>query len=74
MRDVIWTVILIWVVWKVYDAFKSVSRTRAQTQGYNQQQNNYRQREGEVRVDNSQSGKTHYKPDDGEYVDYEEIK
>lgn len=77
MRDVIWTVIILWVVWKLYDAFKNVSKARTQTQsqgGNSYQQNSYRQKEGEVRVDTSAKPKTHFKPGDGEYVDYEEIK
>ncbi len=77
MRDVIWTVIILWVVWKIYDAFKNVSKTRTQPQGNgnNPGQNNYyREREGEVKVDTSIKPKTHFKPSDGEYVDYEEVK
>lgn len=72
MRDIIWTVILIWVVWKVYDAFKNVSRNKTQT---HHQNNNYNRREGEVKIDNSGSKtKTHFKSDDGEFIDYEEVK
>ena len=74
MRDLIWTVIILWVVWKIYDAFKTISKTRTQTQGYNTTQNNYRQKEGEVKIDTSAKTKTHFKPGDGEYVDYEEVK
>jgi hypothetical protein len=75
VRDVIWTVIILWVVWKVYDAFKNVSKARTQTHGdHSSQHNSYRQKEGEVRVDTSSKPKTHFKPGDGEYVDYEEIK
>jgi bacillopeptidase F (M6 metalloprotease family) len=77
VRDVIWTVIILWVVWKVYDAFKNVSKARTQTQSYgdhSSRNNAYNQKEGEVKVDMSSKPKTHFKPDDGEYVDYEEIK
>lgn len=75
MRDVIWTVIILWVVWKIYDAFKNVSKARTQTQGFDSAHtNSYKSKEGEVRVDVSSKPKTHFKPGDGEYVDYEEIK
>lgn len=76
MRDIIWTVILIWVVWKVYDAFKNVSKAKTQTHGYDQQQNNnYYKREGEIKIENPGSKtKTHFKSEDGEFIDYEEIK
>lgn len=77
MRDIVWTVILIWVVYKIYETFKSVGKNRTQQQGFNTNQSNYYQNrnEGEIRVDNRASNqKTHFKPEDGEYVDYEEIK
>lgn len=75
MRDLIWTVIILWVVWKIIDAFKNVSKARTQTQDFNStRENAYRQKEGEVRVDINARPKTHFKPGDGEYVDYEEIK
>lgn len=85
MRDIIWTVILVWLVWKIYDAFKGISRMQTQRvnnqqsrQGnsntyYNNQQS--QRKEGEVKLDSTQSAhKPHFKPGDGEYVDYEEIK
>lgn len=78
MRDIIWTVIILWIVWKIYDAFKSVTNTRTQASSnshYSNQQSYQTKKEGEVKVDfNSVKQKTHFKPDDGEYVDYEEIK
>jgi hypothetical protein len=79
MRDIIWTVIVIWIVWKLYDAFTSFGKQKSRT-AYSQpntQQNNYQQtnKEGEIRIDNKGDQKSsHFKPDDGEYVDYEEIK
>lgn len=81
MRDVIWTIIVIWIVWKLYDAFTSFSRTKARSTvnpyGHSQQQQAYQQnsrREGEVKIENKGESKSHFKPDDGEYVDYEEIR
>ncbi len=84
MRDIIWTVILVWLVWKIYDAFKGVSKMQTQrvnnqqnrqgnTSYYNNQQS--QRKEGEVKLDSTQgTHKSHFKPGDGEYVDYEEIK
>lgn len=83
MRDVIWTIIIIWIVWRLYDAFVSFSRpkARAASNPYNgqgqAQQNYYRQekKEGSVNIDDKGPNRqSHFKPDDGEYVDYEEIK
>lgn len=84
MRDIIWTIILVWLVWRILDAFKGISKMQTQrsnhqqtnynNQSYQQAPNNHR-REGEVRVDSSEPAhKPHFKPGDGEYVDYEEIK
>ena len=71
MRDIVWTVIIIWVVWKIYDAFKNVSKTKSHSQGFNQKQ---QRKEGEVKIDKTVEQKSHFNPNDGEYVDYEEIK
>jgi len=73
VRDIIWTIILVWLVWKVIDAFKGVSKARTQNSN---QQNTYTQRkEGEVKIDFSgNQTKSHFKPTDGEFVDYEEVK
>ena len=72
MRDIIWTIIIVWVVWKIYDAFKSVSKSKTQAQTFNGNQS-YR-KEGEVRIDKNVDLKSHFNPNDGEYVDYEEVK
>lgn len=71
MRDIVWTIILIWVVWKIYDAFKSVSikKTTSSSQQYSKQN-----KEGEVKIEHNVQQKSHFNPNDAEYVDYEEIK
>lgn len=71
MRDIVWTVIIIWVVWKIYDAFKNVSKTKSR--GFNDHQTQQR-KEGEVKIDKNVEPKSHFNPNDGEYVDYEEVK
>ena len=76
MRDIIWTIIVLWIIWKIYDAFKTMSKPKTQQQGFNNSQQNYNQcKEGEVKIENfEQKNKSHFKESDGEYVDYEEIK
>ena len=74
VRDIVWTVIVIWVIWKIYDAFKNVSKTQSQDQGFNGNQNNHQQNEGEVTVDKNVSPKSHFNLTDAEYVDYEVVK
>lgn len=68
MRDLIWTIIIVWVVWKLYDTFKAISKTKPQ------RANHYSQKEGEVKIDRNVDLKSHYNPDNAEYVDYEEVK
>ena len=71
MRDILWTIIGIWVLWRIIDAFRSfssktkVSQNSGSNQNYNQNQSN---------THNSQPKKGELKSDAGEYIDYEEIK
>lgn len=69
MRDIIWTIIAIWIIWKVYDMLKSMSKIKTQPINRNNQR-----KEGEIKIDKNVKLKTHFNPNDGEYVDYEEIK
>ena len=76
MRDIIWTVIVLWIIWKIYDAFKTMPKPKTQQQGFNtQNQTNGSRKEGDVKIENfEKKNKAHFKESDGEYVDYEEIK
>ena len=73
MRDIIWTVIIIWVIWRVIEAFRTVSnasRKAQQNAGHTQNHNQtYNQNSNP-----SQPKKGELKSDAGEYVDYEEVK
>lgn len=69
MRDIVWTVIIVWVVWKIYSAFTTKSKTQNTTTGSHQTR-----KEGDVKIDKNVNSKTHFNSNDGEYVDYEEIK
>lgn len=74
MRDIIWTIIVIWAVWKVYETFSSLSKAKTRTSYSQYQQNSYR-KEGKIQVESTtESKKPHFKPSHGEYVDYEEVK
>ncbi|MGE0566943.1 MAG: DUF4834 family protein [Bacteroidia bacterium] len=84
MRDVIWTLIIIWAIYKILDVFKAVNVKRT-TYTYNTNRNQYQnpfsnqntKREGTVSIKDTPS-KSEMKPNpnitDGEYVDFEEIK
>lgn len=66
MRDLVWTIIVIWLVWKIYDVF-----TKGKTQPKNQTNS---QKNNDIKIDTSNYNKSHFNPKDAEYVDYEEIK
>lgn len=73
MRDIIWTIIIVWVLWKIINSFKTLHKTKATSNNKQQQSNSGKQ--GETTFDNnSTKNKSHLDPNIGEYVDYEEIK
>ena len=66
MRDVIWTLIIIWLVYRLVDIFKKKPATQ------NTQQQNY---QSQGPVDDKIKNAMHKQADkEGEYVDFEEIK
>jgi len=67
VRDLVWTIIAIWLAWKIFDMFKNVSKPKITNQ-----QNT--KKEGEVRIDKTVNLKSHFNANDAEYVDYEEVK
>lgn len=76
MRDIIWTLIVIWLVYKVVAVFKTASSKKSATSG------NHNNFEGTQDVNNTSSGtekdikaavKKHVN-NEGEYVDFEEVK
>lgn len=76
MRDIIWTVIIVWIVWKLYESFKTITKPNTQRVNNNQQQQNSPPRkDGKATVNSvGDNHKSHLDPNIGEYVDYEEIK
>ena len=76
MRDVIWTIIAVWVVYRIYEAIKSskvhIYQRHEHTHNYNAP------KEGEVKIEAKPPQQhTERKPNSdkgGEYVDFEEVK
>jgi len=70
MRDLIWTLIIIWVVYKIVDVFR----------GINQKKNLAYEQERSENVNSAaskkdlKSGMQKMAEKDGEYIDYEEVK
>ncbi|HRD40812.1 MAG TPA: DUF4834 family protein [Bacteroidia bacterium] len=73
MRDLIWTIIAIWVVWKLIDAFRSYSAKSTQGSTANNNRTSYNYNTTNQQQNHSPK-KGELKPDAGEYVDYEEVK
>jgi hypothetical protein len=78
MRDVIWTIIVIWVIWKIWSMIRDARTVVVQK---NEQHNHYHQHnhnstpEGTTHVSagNSSTEKI-FRKDEGDYVDFEEVK
>lgn len=73
MRDIIWTVIIIWVIWRIIETFRTVSNTSRKAQQNSGPAQNYNQTHNQ-NSHSAQTKKGELKSDAGEYVDYEEIK
>jgi len=74
MRDVFYTILVVWIVWRIVSAFSS-NKTKAQNiTSTTEQYNNKKEGETTVEFMPPKSKATKLKDDAGEYVDYEEIK
>ena len=70
MRDIIWTIIGVWVIWRIISAFSSFSSASRKSQETNSNNQNSTQYNDQT----PQPKKGELKPDAGEYVDYEDVK
>lgn len=74
MRDIFFTILIIWVLWRI---FSGLNKSRGSFT-FNNQNNNYAEppkQEGDITIDTRANAKNKKnKDDEGEYVDYEEIK
>lgn len=67
MRDVFWTILAVWLVYKVYNALKGNTYVYQKHEHYH----NHSGEEGKVTIENTKKNTT---KGDEEYTDYEEIK
>ncbi len=72
MRDIIWTIIIIWAIWKIMDALRFFSTASKKTSGP-ENVRSYTQNDPQ-NTSNPTPKKGELKADAGEYVDFEEIK
>ena len=69
MRDIIWTIIILWVIFRIIGAFRNYSSTSTKHTAQNHQNDT-----NHNTTSQTQPKKGELKPDAGEYIDYEEIK
>lgn len=77
MRDIVWTIIAVWIFWKIFQAFKTMGIPN-KTSSFKKHDNHdafNQKKEGEVTVNHiNDKHKSSIDPKNTEYVDYEEIK
>jgi hypothetical protein len=66
MKDVFYTILTVWIIWKIYNAFVSTKQP--------QNTNRTKSKEGNITLKNTASKSKHISDTEGEYVDFEEIK
>ncbi len=69
MRDVFYTLLVVWIIWRIMNGFSSV-----RSAGSAPKQPSSRKKEGETTVNFVPPKKKSVADNEGEYVDYEEIK
>ena len=70
MRDVIWTIIIVWLVYKIIGYIKTVSNKKSQISG----SENYQNSNTSIPKKDVKSAIKKGTATEGEYVDYEDIK
>ena len=73
MRDIIWTVIIIWIVWKIYGTILNISKGKVNNGNRNEKQYTD-QKNGKVTIQHKSNKKSQFSSNHIEYVDYEEVK
>lgn len=76
VQEFIYTIIAIWVIWKLFGMFSGNSRQQKSSRTYSQTNNHYYNtpRPGDVRVEEVKKEKSRKDSSDDDYVDFEEIK
>ena len=70
MRDVFFTIMVVWLVYRIYNSIKGSKTFIFQKHEHH----HYKNEEGKVKIKQAESKKQTTTADEGEYVDYEEIK
>lgn len=70
MKDVFYTILVVWIIWKIMNSVNVIRSGQAAT---NRPHENSK-RQGETTIDYVPPAGKNKHNDEGEYVDYEEIK
>lgn len=72
MKDVFYTILVVWIIWRILNSIKNYGTTR--NSNANDFSQNNRSTEGDTSIKYVPPVKNKIRDDEGEYVDYEEIK
>lgn len=72
MKDVFYTILVVWIIWRVLNSVKNYGAAR--NNHLNDLNQNKRQAEGDTSIKYVPPVKNKIRDDEGEYVDYEELK
>ncbi len=70
MRDAFYTILVIWIIWRVLNSVAAYKNNRSS----NSSTGNDRPSDGEIVIESYSPITKKIKDDEGEYVDFEEIK
>ncbi len=73
MRDVFYTILVVWLIWRIFNSISSYNQTKQKGASGNPSSFNP-PKEGKTSVDHVPPVKKRIRDDEGEYVDFEEIK
>ena len=76
MQEFFFTILSVWLIWRLFSAFSGKER---ETRSYHQSNTHHhhyhsQKQEDKVRVETKQQMKPRIPNDEGEYVDFEEVK
>lgn len=74
MQEFFFTVLAIWVIWRLFSSFSGNGSARSYQQTTHHHYYQKPSQEGEVRIEKKPSPESKIPPTEGEYVDYEDIK
>jgi len=72
MRDVFYTILVVWIIWRIMDSVNAYANRRGKNTADTYTQDN--REEGKTTIKHSPPVHKKINDDEGEYVDFEEIK